>query len=120
MNLKKIKGFGGRSYGSSKGESKEVNLESLQRIQQEMAKKLEELEESFSQMEIVSTAGGGAIKVRATCDYKIVSIEYDDDLLSDKEMLNDLIIAAVNEALQEIKKRRDEEMLKLTQGTIGL
>lgn len=120
MNLKKIKGFGGRSYGPSKGEAKGIDLGSIQKVQEEMAKKLEQLEESFSQMEIVSTAGGGAIKIKATCDYRIVSIEFDDDLLQDKEMLSDLIVAAVNEVLQAIKKRRDEEMLKLTQSAISL
>lgn len=118
--MKKIKGFGGRSYSSGRGEGKEIDLSSLQKVQQEMAKKLEQLEASFGQMEVTGTAGGGAVKVKATCDYRIVSIEYDDDLLQDKEMLNDLIIAAVNEALREIQKRRDEEMLKLTQGQLGL
>ncbi len=120
MCLKKIKGFGGRSYGAAKGEGKEIDLGSLQKVQQEMAKKLEQLEASFSQMEVTGTAGGGAIKVRATCDYRIVSIEYDDELLQNKDMLNDLIIAAVNEALREIQKRRDEEMMRITQDQLRL
>jgi DNA-binding YbaB/EbfC family protein len=115
MRLKKIKGFGGRSYGP-RGESKDLSLASIQKMQEEMAKKVQELEASFSQMEVTGTAGGGAVRVTATCDYRILSIEYDDELLQDKDMFNDLIIAAVNEALREIQKRRDEEMAKLVQG----
>jgi len=120
MCLKKIKGFGGRSYGPGKGEGKEIDIGSLQKVQQEMAKKLEQLEASFGQMEVIGTAGGGVVKVKATCDYRIVSIEYDDELLQDKDMFNDLIVAAVNETLREIQRRRDEEMMRITQEQLRL
>ncbi|AEH50672.1 YbaB/EbfC family nucleoid-associated protein [Pseudothermotoga thermarum] len=108
--MKKIRGFGGRSYGA-KGDK---TLQNLEKIQQQMWENLQKLEETFETMEVIGSAGGGAVKVRAKCNYEIVAIEYDDALLQDKEMLNDLIVAAVNEALKEIERRRQEEIEKIT------
>ncbi len=113
--MKKIRGFGGRNYGG-KGEKLPQDIGKLQ---QQMMQNLQKVEEIFETLEVTSTSGGGAVKVTARCNYEITSIEYDDSLLQDKEMLNDLIIAAVNEALREIEKRREEEIAKIT-GLPGL
>ncbi|AKI96809.1 YbaB/EbfC family nucleoid-associated protein [Kosmotoga pacifica] len=115
---KKIKGFGGRSYGQKSKKAGDLNelLKQAQKAQEQM----ESLEESFKDLEVNVSAGGGAIKITATCDYRIKAIEVDDELKEeDFEILQDLIVAGVNEALEAIKKRRDEEYAKVT-GSMGL
>ncbi|OAA31751.1 hypothetical protein AT15_02690 [Kosmotoga arenicorallina S304] len=115
---KKIKGFGGRSYGQRS--KKSGNLNELLKQAQKAQEQMENLEETFKEIEITATAGGGAVTVVATCDYKIKSIEIDDEIKDEEfEIVQDLIVAGVNEALEEIKKRRDEEYAKVT-GSMGL
>jgi len=115
---KKIKGFGGRSYGQKS--KKGGNLNELLKQAQKAQEQMEGLEESFKEIEVTATAGGGAVTVTATCDYKIKAIEIDDELKEEEfEIVQDLIIAGVNEVLEEIKKRRDEEYAKVT-GSMGL
>jgi len=111
--VKKIKGFGGRSYG------KPDKPEGIEKIQQQMREQLEKIEEGFENIEVVGTAGGGAIKVTAKCSYEISAIEYDKSLLEDQEMFNDLLIAAINEAMREVTKKRNEEFSKVV-GLEGL
>ncbi len=113
--MKKIKGFGGRSYGGKSAKAPQ----DLEKLQQQIRENLQKVEELFESMEVVGTSGGGAVKVTARCNYEITNIEYDDSLLQDKETLNDLIIAAVNEALREIERKREEEIAKVT-GVPGL
>ncbi|MCD6102470.1 MAG: YbaB/EbfC family nucleoid-associated protein [Thermotogaceae bacterium] len=109
--MKRIRGFGGKSYGGNKPEKM---IKDLQKMQEEMSERLKKLEEDFEQTEVEASAGGGAVTVRAKCNYEITSIEYDSDLLEDSEMFNDLLIAAVNEVLREISKKREEETQKIT------
>ncbi|ABV33565.1 MULTISPECIES: YbaB/EbfC family nucleoid-associated protein [Pseudothermotoga] len=111
--MKKIKGFGGKSYGKIDKSS------GFEQIQQKMRDEIEKLENSFENIEVSSTSGGGAVKVTAKCNYEIVSIEYEDSLLEDREMFNDLIVAAINEALREVTKKREEELSKIV-GLSGL
>lgn len=105
--MRKIKGFGGRSYG------KPEKPEGIEKIQQQMKEQLEKIEEGFEKIEVIGTAGGGAIKVIAKCNYEISTIEYDNSLLDDREMFNDLLIAAINEAMREVTKKRNEEFSKV-------
>jgi len=118
LMAKKFRGIGGRSYGSSKkGKGMPGNLNQMLKQAQEAQKQMEELEETFKNIEISTTAGGGALKITATCDRKIKSIEIDEDLKDeDIEILSDLLVAGVNEILENIEKRREEESSSLTQG----
>ncbi len=105
--MKKLKSIGGKSL--KKGGS----LKDLAKLQEEFKKKMEELESSYSEETVTASAGGGAIKVIMTCDYKVSDIEYDEDVLEDKEMFKDLLIAAFNEAIELVEKRRKEMMENL-------
>jgi len=109
--MKRIKGFGGRSYGG-KGEKL---LKEMMKLQEEFQKRVKELEESFSELEVEATAGGGVVKVKATCNYEIKDIEIDPDVVEDVDMLRDLLIAAVNEAMRKIEEKRQEETEKISQ-----
>jgi hypothetical protein len=109
---KKLRGLGGRNYGGSK---KGSNMSDLLKQAQQAQVEMDNLETNFKSIEVTASAGGGAINVVATCDYRIKSIEVSDDLKEeDLEIIQDLIIAGVNEALSEVTKKRDEETSKVT------
>ena len=64
--------------------------------------------------------GGGMVKVVANCKFQIVSINIEDEVYQDdKEMLEDLIIAAVNQAITAAQQKANEEMEKVTGGLLG-
>jgi hypothetical protein len=89
-------------------------LKQAQKMQTEMARVQEEL----AQREVEGTAGGGAVKATARCDGSIASIKIDPKVVDPKdvEMLEDLILGAVTNALQTAKKTQEEEMGKVTAG----
>ena len=85
-----------------------------QKLQQQMAKKQEEIEAR----EFEATAGGGMVNVRANGKKELLSIEIKPEAVDpdDVEMLQDLIMAAVNEALRAAGDAMDNEMGKMTGG----
>lgn len=89
-------------------------MKQVQKMQQDMAKLQEELQEKT----VEATAGGGVVKVVASGKKQIVSIDISPEVVDpdDVEMLQDLIMAATNEALQKAEDMVAEEMGKLTGG----
>ena len=89
-------------------------LKQAQKMQTEMTRVQEEL----AQREVEASAGGGAVKATARCDGTIASIKIDPKVVDPKdvEMLEDLILGAVTNALQTAKKTQDEELGKVTAG----
>jgi len=89
-------------------------MKQVQKMQQDMAKLQDELE----QREVEATAGGGAVKVVATGKKTILSIKIDPEVIDedDIEMLEDLVLAAVNEALVKAEEMVNNEMGKITGG----
>ncbi|MGA2140534.1 MAG: YbaB/EbfC family nucleoid-associated protein [Verrucomicrobiia bacterium] len=89
-------------------------LKQAQKMQAEMTRVQEEL----AQREVEATAGGGAVKAVAKCDGTIASIKIDPKVVDPKdvEMLEDLVLGAVTNALQSAKKTQEEEMAKVTAG----
>lgn len=89
-------------------------MKQVQKMQKDMAKLQDELNEK--QVEV--TAGGGAVKVVANGKKELISIEIDQDVVDpdDVEMLQDLVLAASNEALRKAEKMVSDEMQKITGG----
>ena len=89
-------------------------LKQAQKMQAEMTRVQEEL----AQREVEATSGGGAVKAIAKCDGTIASIKIDPKVVDPKdvEMLEDLVLGAVTNALQSAKKTQEEEMAKVTAG----
>jgi hypothetical protein len=81
---------------------------------QEMQKKLQKSEEELKEVVLEGTAGGGVVKAYANGLQEIVGLKIEPDALADKAMLEDMVQAAVNQALQKAKKRREAEMAKIT------
>ncbi len=93
----------------------------IMRQAQEMQGKAVEMQERLAQMRVEGTSGGGMVTVTATGQQKILGVSVEPSLIADgdKEMLEDLVVAAVNQALDKAKAVAAEEMSKLT-GTMNL
>lgn len=89
-------------------------MKQVQKMQQEMARLQEELEEKT----VESSAGGGVVTVVATGKKELKSISIKPEAVDpdDVEMLEDLVLAAVNEALRKAEQMVAEEMSKITGG----
>ena len=89
-------------------------MQQIQRLQQQMA----EAQEKLAQETVTATAGGGAIKVTMTGDQKCQSVDIDPTLLKDvdAEMLQDLVLTAVNLALDKSRELQQQVMGPLAGG----
>jgi len=90
-------------------------LRQVQQMQDRMTKVQTELETET----VEATAGGGAVKVVATGTQKLVSVTIDPEAASDTEMLQDLVVAAVNDAMEKSKALAAQKMQAVASG-LGL
>jgi nucleoid-associated protein EbfC len=84
----------------------------------QMQSKLAETQEALADKTIEVSTGGGMVKVVANGLNEIISVKIDDELINmnDREVLEDLITGAVNEANKKVKEMAQEEMTKITGG----
>ena len=117
MKAGKKKSGGGPGGFKGGGGGQAAQMKQLQAVQAEMARMQEELEGK----EVETTAGGGAVAVRVNGKKELVSIKIDPDVMDkdDPEMLQDLILVAINEGLRQIEEMSQNEMGRLT-GGLGL
>jgi DNA-binding YbaB/EbfC family protein len=89
-------------------------MKEAQRLQQQMM----QLQEQVAQKKVEATAGGGMVTVEANGKQELVSIKIDREVVSpdDVQMLEDLVLAACNEALRKSRELVQQEMGKLTGG----
>jgi len=89
-------------------------MQHIQRLQEQLAQAQAQLAEET----VTASAGGGAIKVTMTGDQKCRSVEISPDLLqdADPEMLQDLVLSAVNMALEQSRQLASERLGPLTGG----
>ena len=89
-------------------------LKKAQELQQKMAK----LQEELGEKTVEASSGGGMVAVVANGKQEIVSIKIDPEVVdaNDVEMLEDLVLAAINDALYQAKQMVSEEMSQLTGG----
>ncbi len=74
------------------------NIEDIMKMAQEAQNKLMEEQARLEKVEIEGASGGGMVKVRATAKGRVIAVNIDDSLLGDKQMLEDLVAAAFNDA----------------------
>ena len=89
-------------------------VKEMQRIQ----KKLEETQKQLEEKTVIVQVGGGMVTVTANGRQEIISIQIENELINpeEKEMLEDLVVAGVNEALKRAKEMIEEELTKITGG----
>ncbi len=95
-----------------------MNMNKMMKKAKQMQKKMEKMKSEMEEETVEATAGGGVVKVVANGKREIVDMNIDEDAVNpeDVEMLEDLIIAAVNEAMRKVEDMMEEEMGKLTGG----
>ena len=88
-------------------------MKQAQKMQEDMAKAQEEM----ANIEVTGKAGGGMVSVVMTCRHDVKRVSIDDSLFSDdKDMLEDLIAAAVNDAVRQVEKTSSDKMSGMTAG----
>lgn len=93
-------------------------MKMLRQVQQ-MQGRMEKLQKELETETVSASSGGGAVTAVATGTQKLVSVTVDPAALEDVEMLQDLVVTAVNEALEKSKQMASEKMSALTAG-LGL
>jgi DNA-binding YbaB/EbfC family protein len=89
----------------------------LMKQAQAMQENLRKAQEELAKVEVTGTAGGGLVSVTMTCRHDVRQIKIDDSLMSDdKEVLEDLVSAAVNDAVRKVEQATQEKMAGLTSG----
>jgi DNA-binding YbaB/EbfC family protein len=89
----------------------------LMKQAQQMQANMQKMQEEVANMEVEGQAGGGLVKVTMTGRHDIKRVSIDDSVFKDdKEMLEDLIAAAVNDAVRQVEKVSQEKMSSVTAG----
>ena len=95
-----------------------VNFGNMMKQAQQLQKKMAEAQDKLNDIEVEGTSGGGLVKVISTAKGTFKRISIDESLLKneEKEILEDLVIAAINDAKQKGEIAAQEEMKSLTGG----
>ena len=98
------------------------NMNNLMKQAQKMQKQMEENQKALEEKEFTATAGGGAVEVTVSGKREIVKVKLSEEAVDpdDVEMLEDLIVAATNEALRQAEDAAASAMSALTGGLGGL
>jgi nucleoid-associated protein EbfC len=95
-----------------------MGMANLQRMAQQMQQEMLRVQTELEAVQVDGSAGGGVVKAVVTGKQELVSITIDPDAVdpSDVEMLQDLIVAAVNDALRASRELAEEKMAAVTGG----
>lgn len=89
----------------------------LMRQAQQMRDTMENAQKELGSMKVLGEAGGGMVKVRMTCKYKVLQVELEDSLLKeDKQILESVVAAAYNDAAQKVEREVQEKYSGLAGG----
>lgn len=92
-------------------------IEGLMKQAQDMQKNMQSAQEEITKLEVTGESGGGMVKVVMNGRHEAKRITIDDTMIGDdKDMLEDLIVAAINDATHKVEKQSKERMSALTGG----
>ncbi len=92
-------------------------LAGLMKQAQAMQDNLRRAQEELATLEVTGESGAGLVKVQMTCKHDVKRVSIDPSLLADdKDMLEDLVAAAINDAVRRVESTTQEKMGKLTAG----
>lgn len=96
------------------------NLANLMKQAQQMQENMKAMQEKLATIEVEGQSGAGMVKVVMTCRHDVKRISIDSSLMNDdKEMLEDLVAAAVNDAVRRVESTTQEHMANMA-GGLGL
>jgi DNA-binding YbaB/EbfC family protein len=98
-----------------------MNVNALMKQAQKLQEEMQRVQDILKNIFVEGVAGGGMVKVMANCNLEIVQVSIEPEIVdaSDKEMLEDLVTAAVNQAIQAAQVKANEEMQKVTGGVLS-
>ncbi len=94
------------------------NLDDIMKMAQNAQAELERATNNLDKVEVEGISGGGLVKIRCTAKGRIISVDLDESLLqpSEKQMVEDLVAAAINDARMKADQAAQSEMSKMTAG----
>ena len=88
----------------------------LMKQAQQMQDNMKKMQDSLDTIEVEGQSGAGMVKVTMTCKYDVRRINIDPSVMDDKEMLEDLVAAAVNDAVRRVESTTQEKLSGFTAG----
>ena len=89
----------------------------LMKQAQQMQEKMQKAQEELANSEVTGESGAGLVKITMTGRHDVKRVELDDSVMSeDKELLEDLLAAAVNDAVRKIEEKNQSQMSSMTAG----
>lgn len=88
----------------------------LMKQAQQMQENMKKMQEQLATIEVEGQSGAGMVKVQMTCKYDVRRVSIDDSVMDDREMLEDLLAAAVNDAVRRVEATTQEKMSGFTSG----
>lgn len=88
----------------------------LMKQAQQMQEKMKQAQEELANLEVEGQAGSGMVKVIITGQHQVKRVSLNDSVLDDREMLEDLLVLAINDAVKKIESASQEKMGKATAG----
>ena len=88
----------------------------LMKQAQQMQDNMKKMQDSLGIIEVEGQSGAGMVKVTMTCNHDVRRIAIDPSVMDDKEMLEDLVAAAVNDAVRRVESTTQEKMSGFTAG----
>ena len=97
------------------------NMNNLMKQAQRMQRQMEEAQKELEEKEVTATAGGGAVEVTVSGKHEVTKIKLSEEVVDpdDIEMLEDLIMAATNEAMRQVDEATQKSMSQITGGLGG-
>ena len=92
------------------------NIGQLMKQAQMMQENMRRMQESLGSIEVEGQSGSGAVKVTMNCKHEARRVSIDPSVMADREMLEDLLVAALNDAAQRVEAAVNEKMKAVTAG----
>ena len=88
----------------------------LMKQAQQMQENMKKMQDQLASVEVEGQSGAGMVKVQMTCKYDVRRVSIDASVMDDKEMLEDLVAAALNDAVRKVEATTQEKMSGFTSG----
>ena len=88
----------------------------LMKQAQQMQENMKKMQDQLASVEVEGQSGAGMVKVQMTCKYDVRRVSIDESVMDDKEMLEDLVAAALNDAVRKVEAATQEKMASVPAG----
>lgn len=89
------------------------NLDELMQQAQQMQSKMQHAQEQLVKLTVTGESGGGVVKLVMNGRHEVSNVDIDEDMMDEKEVLQELVAAAINDAVQKIEKAAQDKMKSL-------